>query len=90
MKYLLKAPIEHAGETITELDVKEPTTKLAKQLGLPYAMGPDGSPRPNAAVCAAYLSKLAGLPPSLIETLGLADFNALCWAVVGFFGGAES
>lgn len=90
MKYQLKTPIEHANETIEELDLKEPNTKLAKQLGLPYAVGTDGAPRPNTAVCAAYLSKLAGLPPSVIETLNLADFNALCWAVVGFFVGAES
>ena len=34
MKYELKHPIEHAGEKISELDLKEPTTKMCKQLGI--------------------------------------------------------
>ena len=90
MKYELKHPIEHAGEKISELDLKEPTTKMCKQLGMPYTVDLDGMPHLNTAVCAAYISKLAGLPPSVIETLSLNDFNVLCWRVMGFFGeGAE-
>lgn len=29
MNYTLKTPIEHAGESITELELAEPTTKLS-------------------------------------------------------------
>ena len=90
MKYELKHPIEHAGEKISELDLKEPTTKMCKQLGMPYTVDLDGMPHLNTAVCAAYISKLAGLPPSVIETLALQALNVLCWMVMGFFGeGAE-
>ena len=41
MKYELKHPIEHAGEKISELDLKEPTTKMCKQLGMPYTVDLD-------------------------------------------------
>lgn len=90
MKYQLKKPIEHAGETILELDLKEPNTKLAKQLGMPYSVDAEGAPQVNPQICAAYLSKLAGLPPSVIEKISLPDFNVLCWQILLFFGDQEA
>ena len=86
MIYTLKTPIEHAGESITELELAEPTTKMVRELGLPFSLTESGMPQPITKICAAYVSKLGKIPPSAVDKLAVSDFTALTWTVVCFFG----
>ena len=41
-------------------------------------------------VAAKYIAVCAGIPPSSVNQLDLADLNTLSWAVAGFFMSAAS
>lgn len=41
-------------------------------------------------VAAKYIAVCAGIPPSSVNQLDLADLNALSWAVASFFMSAAS
>ena len=87
MKIELKKPIKIAGQEITELDLVEErlSTKLIKQLGFPFILGPDLAPIPRSAICADYISRLAAISPSEVEKLGPQDFMTITWALISFF-----
>jgi hypothetical protein len=87
----LSAPIEAHGEEISELVLRKPLPAWARAIGLmPYRMTESNIPDINVPVACQYVSKCAGVPPSSIDQLDIADLNAACWAVTNFFWQRDS
>lgn len=83
MEIKLKKPIKHGEELIEVLELREPTAKDIKKLGLPINFGAQDI---NSEVVFKYIVDLAALPPSVIDQLGAVDFVACMGVVTGFFG----
>lgn len=83
----LASPIPAYGEEVGELRLREPTVADVRALkSLPYSFASeDPVPRPLLDVCARYIARLADVPDSAVDKLGVQDFHTLTWAVVGFF-----
>lgn len=90
MKVTLSRAITAHGEELTELDLREPTGEEVMAIGYPYlvVIGEDDTQgielRPK--IVGRYVSKLAGIPPSSLNTLSAGDISKLTAAVMGFFG----
>lgn len=85
----LRKPITAHGETIAELNLREPTVKDVAELGIPFrivsgASGTGIDLLPKTLL--AYGARLAAVPPSSLEALSLPEFFELQIAVMGFFG----
>lgn len=78
------------GEEVGELSFREPLTKDVIELGLPtlIVVGDDGGTgvEVRTKVVARYISRLAAVPMSTVESLSLKDHSACTAAVMGFFG----
>lgn len=83
--FTLSVPVQHGSEELTELTLREPTPKDVNALGLPYKLHADLTSEPVPAVCAKYISRLAGIPPSVVEKVALSDYTMLLYMVVAFF-----
>lgn len=81
----LTKPISAHGEEITELTLREPTGKDIRVNGYPFTASGDGQIILIGASVCKYISTLAGIPASSVDALSATDFNALGWAVAGFF-----
>ncbi|MGR0136646.1 phage tail assembly protein [Pseudomonas sp. RSP] len=82
----LDQPIEAHGEQLSELTVRRPTVQEVRAIkALPYKVGKDDEVTLDTEVAAKYIAVCAGIPPSSVNQLDLADFNTLCWEVTGFF-----
>lgn len=87
----LQVPIEAHGEPLTELTLRRPTvTEVRAIKALPYRIGKDEEVSLDMDVAAKYIAVCAGIPPSSVNQLDLADLNALSWTVAGFFMTAAS
>lgn len=85
MQYELTTPIQAHDEEVSVLNLKEPTTKLARKLGLPYRLDEKSIPYPLPDITARYISELAVIPPSSVDQLSIVDFNTLSFMVTSFF-----
>lgn len=89
--YPLSKPITAHGEEVTSLTLKKLGPSDARALkALPYYIAADESVRIDVDVGAKFIVKMAGIPMSSVDQLDLADLNALCWKVAGFFLSPES
>ncbi|MNY71516.1 hypothetical protein D3C86_2098760 [compost metagenome] len=52
---------------------------------MPYHLGAANMPDINVPACCQYISKCAGIPPTSVDQLDIADLNTVCWEVAGFF-----
>ncbi|MBW8356712.1 MAG: phage tail assembly protein [Pseudomonas sp.] len=87
----LQAPIEAHGETLVELTLRRPTVQEVRAIkALPYKIDKSEEVSLDMDVAAKYIAVCAGIPPSSVNQLDLADLNALSWAVAGFFMSAAS
>ncbi|MFJ4250674.1 phage tail assembly protein, partial [Pseudomonas sp. NPDC089741] len=57
---------------------------------LPYQIDKSEEVSLDMDVAAKYIAVCAGIPPSSVNQLDLADLNALSWAVASFFMSAAS
>ncbi|MFJ2540121.1 phage tail assembly protein [Pseudomonas sp. NPDC087614] len=78
----LQVAIEAHGEPLTELFLSRPA--------LPYKIDKSEEVSLDMDVAAKYIAVCAGIPPSSVNQLDLADLNALSWAVASFFMSAAS
>lgn len=85
MELPLTTPIMAHDEEITVLELREPTTKDARQLGLPYGIDETGNYIPKTELAAKYIARLAGIPSSSVDELSISDFNTAAWIVLSFF-----
>ena len=84
----LKKKITAHGAEITSITLREPEGEDVELCGYPLAI--DGSRViPQAASVSKLISRLAGIPPSSVKRLGMADYNAAMGAVLGFFGNTD-
>ncbi|MHC8399481.1 phage tail assembly protein [Pseudomonas sp. MDT1-17] len=87
----LQVAIEAHGEPLTELTLRRPTVQEVRAIkALPYRIDKNEEVGLDMDVAAKYIAVCAGIPPSSVNQLDLADLNALSWAVAGFFMSAAS
>ncbi|MBH3405693.1 phage tail assembly protein [Pseudomonas glycinae] len=87
----LQVAIEAHGEPLTELTMRRPTVQEVRAIkALPYKIDKNEEVSLDMDVAAKYIAVCAGIPPSSVNQLDLADLNALSWAVAGFFMSAAS
>ena len=87
----LSKPIKAHGDDVSEITLREPTTKDVIEIGLPTLIipGDDGQSTGveiRQKVVARYISRLAAIPMGSVEALSLSDFSLCTAAVMGFFG----
>lgn len=78
--------IEAHGKELSELELREPTVEDVQRLGYPYTISTEGGVRLEPKVVGGYIARLAGIPPSSVTKLSIADFQRLQVSVLGFFG----
>lgn len=84
--YTLAAPIEAFDEPRDTLTLRRPTVAEVRAIkALPYKIGKDEEVTLDMEVAAKYIAVCAGIPPSSVNQLDLADLNSLSWDVAGFF-----
>lgn len=82
----LSVPIKAHGEEITELVLRKPVPAEARAIGVfPYSLGEGNLPMINIPAACQYISKCAGIPPTSVDQLDIADLNTACWVVATFF-----
>ncbi|ELA6496115.1 phage tail assembly protein [Salmonella enterica] len=81
----LTTPIQAHGETVSTLELQDPSFEQIQKLGVPVSLDSNGNFTINAQVAFKYVPELAGVPPSSLKTLGAYDLNNLCWGVWRFF-----
>ena len=85
----LSKPIKAHGEDLSELTLREPTTKDAMEIGQPFLIivgdGETGI-RIQQKTVGQWIVRLAGIPMSSVEQLGMEDFSKCQAVVLGFFG----
>jgi Phage tail assembly chaperone proteins, E, or 41 or 14 len=88
-------PVEAYGETLRELNFREPIGKDIRACGFPFKFeatdgdGPNFA-HPHAAAIHGLIVRLAAVPASTVDSLCLADFAAAMEIVTGFFGQGTS
>ena len=87
----LSKPIKAHGDEVSELTLREPTTKDVIELGLPTLIIPGADGQSTGVeirqpVVARYVSRLAAIPMGSVKALSLKDFSLCTAAVMGFFG----
>lgn len=90
----LKRPVTAHGEQVSEITLREPVTKEVIEIGQPMliVVGEDGKSTGieiRQRVVARWVSKLAGIPMSSVEALGLGDYSRCTAVVMGFFGDGD-
>ncbi|AOE64219.1 phage tail assembly protein [Pseudomonas corrugata] len=87
----LRVAIEAHGEPLNELTLRRPTVQEVRAIkALPYKIDKSEEVSLDMDVAAKYIAVCAGIPPSSVNQLDLADLNALSWAVASFFMSAAS
>lgn len=88
-KIKLSRPIPDGENTITDLELREPSVADVGDLGYPFVLNvTDGEIRIELKpkVILKYASRLGDVPPSTINSLSFGDFSVVQEAVMGFFG----
>lgn len=82
--------IKAHGEEVSEITLRDPATKDVIELGLPTLIVPTADGQTGIelrqTVIARYISRLAAIPMSSVESLSLKDHSLCTAAVMGFFG----
>ncbi|KTC37237.1 MAG: phage tail assembly protein [Pseudomonas sp.] len=87
----LQVAIEAHGESLDELTLRRPTVQEVRSIkALPYRIDKSEEVSLDMDVAAKYIAVCAGIPPSSVNQLDLADLNGLSWAVASFFMSAAS
>lgn len=82
----LQVAIEAHGESLDELTLRRPTVQEVRSIkALPYRIDKSEEVSLDMDVAAKYIAVCAGIPPSSVNQLDLADLNGLSWAVASFF-----
>ena len=86
----LSKPFEFAGETVSEITLKEPTVKDIRKCGYPFtvvASNGGSQVKFDTEAIFTYISRLGQIPPAILENnLSMADFTKLQTEVINFFG----
>lgn len=85
MQFTLSKPIDAHGEKVTILELKEPTIKQARRLGMPFTFSSSGMPEPKIDVVCSYIAECASITNGAVEQISLSDITSLSWVIMGFF-----
>ena len=87
----LNVPLEAHGEVLQELALRRPTVQEVRAIkALPYRIEKSEEVSLDMDVAAKYIAVCAGIPPSSVNQMDLADLNTASWVVAGFFMSAAS
>ena len=89
----LTKPIKAHGEELADLTFREPTGNDLISCGFPFKMELSAGRSVRVVdtqAVAAYISALAGVPPSSVAQLSVIDFTRAMGEVMGFFGDSPS
>jgi hypothetical protein len=89
VKVKLSKAIQAHGAEVTEIELRPPVGKDIRESGFPYSMDAQESLHFDSKSVAKYIEKLAGIPPSSVDAMSPADFQACLGVIMGFFGGAQ-
>ena len=84
----LKKKINVLDKDIDTIELREPTTRDVRKLGMPITIGADENAGMNMDVCAKYLVALSNLTDGDIDKLSVEDFVEAAMRIVAFFGDA--
>ncbi|KTS70599.1 phage small tail protein E [Pantoea stewartii] len=87
---LLSKPVMAAGETLSVLEIREPTYDEVEQFGIPFSYTEAGEMKLDSRVTLKYIPVLAGIPRSSAAKLTLKDVFMASMTIVGFFTGSET
>lgn len=86
----LTTPIEAHGQTISEIELREPTAKDVIEIGYPYLVHSDGvgdgSVELRANIAAKYIQRLGAIPRSSVERMSPSDLQMAQVQIMDFFG----
>ncbi len=76
------------GNEIDSIELREPTTRDVRKLGMPISIGKAGTASMDMDICAKYLVALSNLTDGDIDKLSIDDFMDAATMVVTFFNPA--
>ena len=90
MKYTLSKPITAHGNEISEIEMREPSTKDVRELGYPFSATPGANGEADLKlfpdIAAKHISRLAAIPMSSVDQIHPGDFLLIHTELCGFFG----
>ncbi|MFT4271279.1 MAG: phage tail assembly protein [Pantoea sp.] len=87
---LLSKPIVAANETLSVLEIREPTYDEVEQFGIPFSYNEAGEMKLDSRVTLKYIPVLASIPRSSAAKMSLKDVFMASMTIVGFFTGSEA
>ena len=84
----LTQKINVLGQDINTIELREPTTRDVRRLGMPITVATSGAAEINMDVCAKYVVALSNLTDGDIDKMSIDDFMNVAMMVVGFFNPA--
>jgi hypothetical protein len=81
----LSKPIKAHGEELTRLELREPTAKEVREIGLITDLSGRNKTSLNMEVVADYIVSLAGIPKSSVDQLSAKDFQNIGIKLLIFF-----
>ncbi len=85
IKIKLKHKINVLEKETDTIELREPTTRDVRRLGMPIAIGQSGEAGMNMEVCAKYLVALSNLTDGDIDKLAMDDFIEAAMRITTFF-----
>ena len=86
----LAHPVKAHGKELAELTLRRPTGRDMRVCGQVYKLTTDGEIAVQAQAMHRMIAELAGVPPSAVDLLDAADWNAASAVVLGFIMAAET
>lgn len=84
----LSQKITVAGKEISEIELREITTRDIRALGMPIKVKADGTADIDMNVCGKYIARLSNLTDGDVDGLPVADFTNAAFVIITFFNPA--
>lgn len=81
----LTKEITVAGETVKELNLREPTYDEVSDCGMPFTITQDGEIKLDSKATLKYLPIMADIPPSSARQISPKDLMVVSMKILGFF-----
>ncbi|MBU8538731.1 phage tail assembly protein [Falsiroseomonas tokyonensis] len=88
-KLKLSAPIPAHGAQLHELTLRDPSGRDLRECGLPYRLLAEGGVVIDGPASHRMIAQLAAVPPSSIDQLTGADWNAAAQVVLTMVAGQQ-
>lgn len=78
------------GQEVTAITLRPPVGRDIRACGVPYRVTDGNAADINPEGISRLIAQLGALPPSAVDELSAADWQACMIAIIGFFGSAEA